>query len=32
MEELKKQNDEIVQKKNDMELKIQAVERERQDI
>lgn len=32
MEDLRKQNDEVVQKRNDMELKVQAVEREREDI
>ena len=32
MDELKRQGDEIVQKRNDMELKVQAVDREREEI
>ena len=30
MDELKRENDDVVQKRNDMELKVQAVDRERE--
>ena len=32
METVKKQNDEIVQSRNDMELRVQAVDHEREEI
>ena len=32
MDELKREDDEVVQKRNDMELKVQAVDREREEI
>ena len=32
MDELKRENDDVVQKRNDMELKVQAVDREREQI
>ena len=32
MNELKREGDEVVQKRNDMELKVQAVDREREEI
>ena len=32
MEQLKREGDEVMQKKNDIELKVQAVEREREQI
>ena len=32
MDELKRESDDVVQKRNDMELKVQAVDREREEI